>query len=477
MRKSIVKNYFYNAFYQVLLLLAPVITAPYISRVLEPDGVGIVSYAESVVAYFTLFATMGITTYGQREISYVQEDRYRRSVVFWNTKILGLCSSVCMLVAYMCFARLQRQSVVYLLLSLNIVTVLVDVTWFFQGMEEFGKVALRNAVFKCLNIAYVFLFVRQKGDLSLYVLGRGLFTVLGNFSLWFYLPKYIGRISRSEIHPFRNFSVVLSLFVPAIAVQVYTVMDKTMIGLITGDYFQNGYYEQSVKISRMVLALVTSLGAVMISRIGYYYGRNEQEEIKRLIYRSYRFAWFLSIPICLGLVAVAGNFVPWFLGPGYDTVVTLLHVLALLILVVGISNVTGIQYMIPTKRQNLFSFTVLLGAGVNFILNLVLIRFFKATGAAVASVAAETVITIVQMILVRKELAAAQVLKEGIHYYIAGGVMFSALMIVGRTMTPSVPHTAAMVVCGAAIYFLTLLIEQDTFFITNVKKLLRWRPN
>ena len=470
MVKSIRKNYIYNVFYQVLLLVAPLIVTPHLSRVLGPDGVGTVSYAESIVAYFTL---MGITTYGQREISYVQNNLEARSAVFWNTKLLEFFTSAVAICIYVGFAMFQRElATVYLVLTLNLVSVFFDVTWFFQGLEEFGKTVARNAFFRCLQIVYIFLFVRTKNDLPVYVLGLGLFTTLGNLSLWAYLPKYVQRVSRQNIHPFRDIKTVWSLFIPTIAIQIYTVLDKTMIGLITGSSFENGYYEQAIKIARMLLAMVTALGAVMVPRIGYHYGNGEHAEIRRLMYRGYRFVWFLGIPLCFGMVLTARNFVPWFFGDGYEKVIPLLGVTAFLILAIGINNVTGIQYLVPTKRQNLFSLTVIIGACTNFCMNLILIHFFQSIGAAIASVTAETVIAVIQLILVRKELSPWQVLQEGTHYYIAGLVMALVLWLCGRVFSPSLLHTALLVLIGATVYFAVLLLEQDAFFIENTKKIL-----
>jgi len=439
---------------------------------LGADGIGTVSYAESIVSYFTLFATMGISTYGQREISYVQQSEEERSIVFWNTKILEFVTSGTMMLIYLLFSYFQDNYLIYIILSCNIVAVFFDITWLFQGLEEFGKIVFRNFIFKFINIAYIFLFVKAKDDLILYVIGLAAFSALSNMSLWAYLPKYVRKIKKSDIHPFRNLKVVVSLFIPTVAIQVYTVLDKTMIGLITRDSFENGYYEQAIKISKMVLTVVTALGAVMIPRIGYYFKENRTGEIRALMYRGYQFVWFLGIPLYLGLVMVSDNFVPWFFGDGYGKVATLLKVLAFLILAIGINNVTGMQYLIPTGRQNIFTVTVLIGAGVNFCLNLLLIYFLQSFGAAVASVIAETVIAVVQIIWVRKELSSWEILKRGRNYYIAGALMVLALFILGGCLSSNIVNTAFMVVVGASIYFGMLFVLRDEFFLTNAKMVL-----
>lgn len=471
-KKSIKRNYIYNLSYQVLLILTPLITTPYLSRVLGADGVGTVSFADSIVSYFTLFATLGITTFGQREISYVQDDYQKRTAVFWETKLLQIITSFTVLAIYFAFALIQQNKLLYLIFSFNIIAVLVDVVWLLQGMEEFGKIVGRNIFFKILSIVYIFIAVKTKDDILNYVFGLSFFLFLSNASLWVYVGKYVGKPDWKNCNPFRNIKVVISLFIPTIAVQVYTVLDKTMIGVITQSAFENGYYEQSIKISRMVLTVVTALGTVMIPRIGYHFNRGETDLVNSFMYRGYRFVWFLGIPLCFGLIGIAPNMVPWFFGPGFDKVVILLSVLSLLILAIGINNVTGMQYLIPTKRQNLFTMTVLIGAGVNFALNLVLIRYFKSVGAAIASVTAETVIAAVQLWMIRKELSVIKIVVSSWHYVVSGGIMLTLLTVAGKRMTPSIGHTALLIASGAMVYFILLLLLRDSFFIDNMRSVM-----
>lgn len=467
--KSIKKNYLYNLTYQILTLLTPLVVTPYLSRVLGADGIGTVSFIESIVSYFTLFAVLGVTTYGQREVSYVQDDRCKRSKLFWETKTLEIITSIIVISVYVPFALFQDSKSIYLILSLNLFAVIVDVTWFFQGMEEFGKIALRNIVFKLINIVYVFLVVRTKDDVIWYAFGLSFFLFLSNASLWIYLSNYVDKPEFNEIKPFRNIKIILSLFVPTIAIQVYTVLDKTMIGLITKNSFENGYYEQAIKLSKMALTIVTSLGTVMIPRIGYHFGRGEIEKVNSFMYRGYRFVWFLGVPLSFGLLGVTSNFVPWFFGDGYEKVIPILGILGFLILAIGINNVTGMQYLIPTKKQNTFTITVLIGASVNFVLNFVLIKFFQSIGAAIASVVAETTIALVQLYIIRKELSFRKIILSSGHYLIAGGIMLILLKWMSSIFVPSIIHTIIMIVSGAVLYFSVLLVLRDAFLIDNVK--------
>lgn len=468
--KSIKKNYLYNTANQILTLLSPLITAPYISRVLGAEGIGEYSYSSSIVAYFTLFATFGITLYGQREISYVQDDIQKRSNVFWEIKIFTFLNVFLCSIVYGFFLHYIDNDVVFVILYLNILTVALDISWFYQGLENFRRIVRRNFLLKIVNILYIFLVIKKQDDLLLYIAGMSIMNILSALSLWLGIKKYIKWPEWKQLHPFKNMRIIVSLFLPTIAVEIYTVLDKTMIGMFASNSLENGYYEQALKLSKITLTLVTALGTTMIPRIGYLFQNGEQIQIKDFMYRSYRFVWFLGVPLCFGLIGVAYNIVPWFYGEGYEKVIDLLKITSWLILAIGISNVTGMQYLLPTKRQYVMTKTLFIGAGINFLLNILLIPRYYSTGAAIGSVVAELVIAIVQLVVVRKELSIKRILKSGVPYFVAGGIMLMILVIEQKIFLPSVISTLCMIGSGAIVYFVILILLKDSFFIDNVKK-------
>ncbi len=472
--KSVKKNYIYNLIYQILTLIIPLITAPYLARVLNPDGTGKISYVESIVSYFTLFAGLGIAIFGQREIAYKRNNEQERSIVFWELQALKTITALITLLAYLGFSFLfadKELMPIHLVFSLQIISVAIDIVWFFQGLEEFGKIILRNLIIKAIQVTFIFVFVKTEKDLILYSIGYVGTLFLSAASIWGYLPKYITKVSIKKIKPFRNIKAVLSLFVPTIAIQIYVVLDKTMIGVITQDNFQNGYYEQAMKIARIAVMFVTALGTVMIPRIGYHYNNGEKETVKSLMYGSYRFVWLLGIPICLGLFMIADNMVPWFFGKDYLDVIPLLKILSLLTIAIGINTVTGNQFLIPTKREKAYTITVVVGACVNFALNIVFIYYFKAIGAAIASVLAETVIATLQLILVRKELSIGKIIASSIKYIFAGIVMCTVLYFENKYLTSSLLNTLIMICSGALIYFGALLLMKDRLVLSSIKSI------
>ena len=473
MAKSIKRTYLYNLLQQILTLLTPLITTPYISRVIGAEGIGIYSYASSIVTYFALFAALGTATYGQREISYCQDDKKRRSEVFWNNELLCIITTCISLCFYGLFCFFQKENrIVFFILSLSLLDVCLNVSWLLTGLEEFGKIVLRNIIIKVVSIGFIFTFVRTKDDFIIYVLGLTLALIISDISLWPFVLKFIDRPKVKDLKPFSEIKVVFSMFVPTIAISIYTVLDKTMIGIITKNAAENGFYEQALKISRIALTVVTSLGAVMIPRIGYLFEKHDNDLVRQYMYRSYRFVGFIGIPMGLGLLAISPNFVPWFFGKGFEGVIPLIGVLGFLLLSIGINNVTGIQYLIPTKRQNTFTKTVLIGACVNLIANICLIPSLGAIGAAIASVLAETIIAITQLWIVRKEISSLAIIKQSLKYIISGFIMFFTLLLINKYLQPSIMNTLVLISSGCFVYFSSLFILRDSFFIENTKKII-----
>lgn len=469
-KKSLKKNYIYNVCYQVLILIIPFITTPYLSRVLGADGVGLNSYATAMVSYFTLFACLGTGTYGQRAISYVQNDKESRSRVFWETFIFRLIMVLITLILYGIYLlSIKKNFIIYLILGVNIINIAFDITWFFQGLEEFQKTVLRNAIIRILNIVFIFVFIKEKSDLTIYVAGTVILSFLGSISLWTYLPKYVCKVKK--INPFRDLKTIIKLFIPTIAIQVYTIVDKTMLGSFTNNYLENGYYEQSEKVYRICLTLVTALGTVMVPRIGKIFKEGDIEKVNRYMYSSYNFIWFLALPIMFGLIAIADVFVPFFFGSGYEKVEILLPILSTLVVIIGLSCVNGVQYFIPIGKENIYTLTVVTGAVVNVILNLILIPRYFSIGASVASVIAELCVTLVGFVYIynKKLLSIKKILMMSIKYFISGFVMLLIILLLKNFITTNSILTLLILVCsGAFVYVIMLFVLRDSFFLNLV---------
>lgn len=475
-KSSVAVNYLLNTAYQILILIVPLITTPYVSRVLGAEGIGVYSYTYSIISYFLIIAAMGTATYGQRTIAYHQDDPYARSRKFYEILIFRIVTTLSCCVVYGAYllSDIARYRGIACLQLIYLIAVAFDITWFFQGMEDFKRIVLRNTVAKIFNIVLLFVFVREESDLWLYTLILAGMTLVANLSVWPYVPSVVNRVRLRDIKPFKDFRDIILLFVPTIAIQVNSVLDKTLIGVFAANAAENGYYEQTEKVVRMALAVVTSLGIVMIPRMSKLFHDDDRERMKSYIEKSYQFVWLIGIPIMFGLIAVVDVFVPVFYGQGYDRIKVLMPIYALSVLPVALSNVTGCQFLIPIRKQNVYSAAVLVSAVVNVGLNVVLTPRYLADGAAAASVTAEMVGCIVMLVYVQVKgmVDVPAVLRLSVRKFVAGIVMLVAVKATATLLDESVLSLLILIVEGGVVYPLVLFLERDRFFLDLLERVL-----
>lgn len=473
--KSVTKNYLYNLIYQILLIIIPIITTPYVSRVLGADGVGKYSFSNSIVSYFVIFASLGFGYYAQREIAKYQDNKKKQSEIFWEIIIVRSVSVLTALVVYFTVMALgvfkEEYILLMMILSVSILAVAFDISFLFAGNEVFSKTVLTNTLLRILNVVAIFVFVKDRNDLWKYVLITALTGLIANASLAVYSKDFLCKIEIKNLKPVRHIKPAVILFLPTIAISVYTYLDKTMIGVITGSDFENGFYEQAEKIVKIVMTVVTSLGTVMIPRNSNAFERKDMNAIRQNIYRSVRFVLFLGIPMMIGLIAVSDNIVPWFLGDGYYKSANIMKILSVLILAIGLSNVFGLQYLIPAGEDKKFTLSVTCGAVTNFLLNLVLIRLFKSYGAAIATIVAEIAVAVIMFCFIRKNISLREILKSSIKYLISGIIMFVPCFMLGRILAPSIINTFIIVFTGVVVYLICLILLKDGFFFEIANRL------
>ena len=464
MKKSIAKNYIYNLIYQMLTILLPLVTTPYLSRVLGAENIGIYGYTISIVTYFILFGTLGVSMYGQREIAYKQSDKAARSKAFWEIIILRTITlSISILLFYLIYGRTGEYAVYYRILIIQLVANLFDISWLFQGIEEFDKTVVRNLIVKLLSLVLIFVVIKTPEDLWKYFAIYVGAELLGNMTLWLYLPKYLEKINVKTLEIKKHIKPVITLFVPQIAIQIYTVLDKTMIGKITGDMVEVGYYEQAQKIVKATLTVTTALQTVMNSRIANAYATKNEKEVKECLEKSFNFIWLITVPMVFGLIAVATKFVPWYYGEGFEGVTNILIVTAPILIAMGISGVTGTQYLVQIGKQKEFTISFICGAITNVIFNIILIHFFNGVGAAMASVIAEIVIALVQLKYFKDQFKITEILKLGTKCVISGIVMFIFVKLLTDILPISIINTIIEVIVGGIIYIIMLIILKYSF--------------
>jgi O-antigen/teichoic acid export membrane protein len=339
-----------------------------------------------------------------------------------------------------------------------------DISWFFAGMEQFKYTVTKNAACKLIGVALMFMFVKKQEDLLLYIIIITASTMLGNLSMWLYVPRFITKVDFKTLRFKKHFHETLIYFIPSIATSVYTVLDRLLIGVITKNKAENGCYHYTMQIINMMKVLTfSSLNMVLGSRIAYLFAEEKFDEIKARIRDSINYILFMGIGICFGLIGVAGRFVPIFLGAGYDRVVTMLQLMSPIVVVIGVSNCLGSQYYTPSGNRKLSAKFIIIGALVNLTLNLILIHRFWGYGAIVASLIAETVITILYFRYCSGYLTMDTFIREGWKKLIAGIVMLAVIKQIDRFITSNAAALIVEVAAGFAVYCVMILALHDTF--------------
>lgn len=474
MDKKVIKNYLYNLGYQVLIILLPLVTTPYVSRVLGAKGIGTYGYTNSITQYFILFGCIGLNLYGQREIAYYQNDIQKRSKVFFELLLLrSITVSISIVLYYFTFCQNATYGYIFSIQIIDVVASMFDISWLYQGMEDFKKIVLRNTLVKICGLIIIFMFVKSPADLPIYVLSYSATLLLGNLSMWMYLPKFVKKVSLNQLNIQKHLRPTIVLFLPQIATSIYTMLDKTMIGALTNNTAEVGYYEQSQKIIRMAMTIATSLGTVMLPRVANLFKEGKLEEVKESMYTSFQFISFLTLPLCFGLIGISKGFVPWFFGSGYGKVIYNMMIISPIIIIIGYSNVIGTQFLLPTGRQKEYTLSVCTGTVVNLCCNFLLIPALLSYGAAIATVIAELSVTLVQVIATRKTFSYKHIFKLVYKYIIASVLMLVVLLFLSNIMPVGILYTVIQMTAGCFVYFIVLIILKDSSIYTVINKIKR----
>ena len=470
---KVIKNYLYNAGYQILNMVLPLITVPYISRVLGAHDVGINEYTNSWVTFFFLMGQMGITLYGNREVAYHRDDLYERSRTFWGVEALQLLTVSASLIAYLTavflFSTTFKQY--FLLQGIWIVATGLDVSWYFMGLENFKVTVVRNTFVRLISIVLIFTIIKDTNDLGKYIAILGGTQLVGNLTLWPYLRDNVVWVKVSKWHPFRHFYPALLLFIPTITTQVYLVLNRLMLGRMSTQVAL-GNFGQADKIVKFVLAIVTATGTVMLPHVANKFAKGDIKGVRSSLYSSFNFVSAISVPMMFGLMAISARFAPWFLGTDFELAGHIMFLESPIIVLIAWSNVTGTQYLMPVNRVKEYTTSVTIGAVSNVIFNLFLIEGWGANGAAVATVCSEFLVTASQIAMIRGTIKRRKLFREQWKYFLCGFLMYLVVNRICLVINMTVANLCLEVVVGMIVYFLGLLLTKASI-LTEAGKLIK----
>ncbi|CAD0134587.1 flippase [Streptococcus thermophilus] len=463
---KVLKNYAYNLSYQLLVIVLPIITTPYVTRIFSSKDLGTYGYFNSIVTYFILLATLGVANYGTKEISGHRKDIRKN---FWGIYTLQLIATILSLVLYtsLCLFFPGMQNMVAYILELSLISKGMDISWLFQGLEDFRRITARNTTVKVLGVISIFLFVKTPGDLYLYVFLLTFFELLGQLSMWLPARPYIGEPQFYLSYAKKHLKPVILLFLPQVATSLYVTLDRTMLGALssTNDV---GIYDQALKIINILLTLVTSLGSVMLPRVSGLLSNGDHKAVNKMHELSFLIYNLVIFPIIAGLLIVNKDFVSFFLGKDFQEAYLAIAIMVFRMFFIGWTNIMGIQILIPHNKHREFMLSTTIPAVVSVGLNLLLIPPFGFVGASIVSVLTEALVWFIQLYFSLPYLKEVPIL-ESLAKIVCASTMMYGLLLSAKPFLHFSPTLNVLVyaVLGSLIYLLAILVLK----VVDVKEL------
>ncbi|MFA6755253.1 MAG: flippase [Bacilli bacterium] len=473
--KNLKVNVLFNFLSQVLTLIIPLITTPYLSRVLHEEGNGQISYSLSIITIFVLFSSLGFTTYGQREIAKVRDDKTLKSKVFWEIVISKFFTTILSACVFFCFyftIGFKKCDYLILIFSIEIFSNIFDITFLFYGEENFKSLAIRTILFKLLGLILIFCFVKTENDTWIYALCLSLSLLFSYLIMWPSLKNKISFIPFKELSLKRHFVPALRIFLPQLAVVIFSTLDKSMIGWFSSNSdYDNGCYEQAYKINSAALLLVTVISPVFAPRNAYDYEHKNMDQLKRHLNFSIHYTWMIGLPLIAGFYVLAGNLCTWYLGSGYDEVPLLLKIMSIRFVSSGFSELCGNQLFIAIGKEKSVTIATFFAAFLNCILNYFFITWWGAIGAAISTAICECVVALILIILSIKEklILKFDFIKCLWKYLLSSIIMFVTIYFIQKVLPNEIWSFCVIVLIGGIEYFLCLIVLKEEYLLTFIK--------
>ena len=468
---SLKKNVALNVTKTLFSLIFPLITFPYASRILLPDGIGKVNFARAIIEYFVLVATLGISVYGIREAAKVRDDKVQLSKITKELFIINIVSTVfayiILAVAMLCIPKLSSYRALLCVISATILFTALGLDWLYTAVEDFEYITKRYIFFNALSLVLLFVFVKEQKDYLWYA-SISVFANVGSNILNFVHSRIY--LDFSIVHKLefkKHLKPICILFAMAIAIKVYTVLDTTMLGFICNDW-QVGIYTAAIKIDKIILSLVVAACAVLLPRLSYY-SENDVEKFNKLAYKGLDVLLLVSIPCCIGLFLLSYHVIILLSGEHYIESVPVMRIMNPIILIIGMSNFIGMQLFMPLRKERYTLYSVVCGAVFNFILNLILIPRFQALGAAISTLCAESVVTVVQLFLARNIINLKKISSIFVIYALNAVVMGLLVFVIIRNIDSVLFSFIVCTISGSLVYFILLVFEKNEIIFSTIK--------
>ena len=469
----IAKNFIYNVLYQLFTLIVPLITVPYLARILGAKNLGIYGYVRSLTVIITTIGLVGVYDYGNRQIAYLRDDKIKLSRAFFEIMILRFILGVIASIIFFLLIYKSSFSIYFYMFYPWLLANCVDCSWVFVAIEKMGPAVLKNFIAKFITLILIFVLIKVETDFWKYLLIISLSTLITNFLVYYQLKDIIVRVKVYKKNIYKHVLGSLKLFLPQIATLIYLQVDKVMIQNITGMIAQVGYYDQAQKIVQIPMAVITVLSTVMMPRIANEYSNNNNNKINEYWILRGKISLLLSVPMTLGIALIASDFIPWYLGDDFSSVIYVLMILSPLIIINSLSGISGKQYFTATNQIAILNKAYFTAAAINILLNFALIRKFGYVGAGISTIISSLISVIIQYYYLCKQMKMKSLVKEGLKYFLFSTFMGIIVFIISIRAIPKISTTFSQIIVGSILYFSILLISKDDLIMDLSKKFKR----
>ena len=479
MRKSFVQSTVFNVGYKVLNVFFPLITSMYVSRVLGPEGTGRVAYAQNILSYFLIFASVGIPTYGIKEIARNSSNRINTSKSFSELFIINAFTTTLCIIVYVSLVlsipAFRSDQHVFFAVGIPLFMNYLNIDWLYAGNEEYVYITVRSTIVKVIAILSLFIFVRNRDDVVKYALVSSI-GLSANYLLNIYNTKNRVKLSLRALEFRKHIKPVSILLLTMLATDLYNQIDITMMGS-TCTKAEIGYYSYAVKVIRIVTSITTAVSATMLPRLSQYYNDKKKDRFDIFTNKVLGAVILLAIPCTAGVVLCSNNIILVLFGAEFQETIPLVRILSPIILIISISYLCGSIVLTAINKEKYLLYATLAGACINITLNAILIPLYHGEGAAVASVVAELLVFVLHYLFSSKYVHYRIISVENFKTVIAAVVMIGVVTVITILIKRPIINLTLSISLGAFAYFSVLFISKHELVLEGVKFLEKLRRN
>lgn len=451
-------NLTFSSLYQVLNIVIPLVTTPYLSRIIGAEGIGIYAYTFSIAAIFSMIAVFGGDTYGTRTLAQLSDDKREISAAFFEILLIQFIIAIAAISAYIAFVfNADRYQVVLYVQGLHILASMLSVNWFFYGRGDFKYVSIRNAFIKLLLLVSIFIFVKEKKDVLTYVALSSIADIACILSVWPKLLKETVFVKISMKATIRHIKPMLMLFIPVITTAVYQRVNKIMLGSLSS-IDQSGYFENADKVINVFIALIAGIGLVLNAHISELISTEPEDGATNFVQKMINTIMFITVGIAFGIASVALPFSALFFGVDFSACGPLLKLYAPIIVIKAYSSLFFSAYLIPYKKDLTYIAATIIGAIISIASNYLLIPRYASYGAVVATLLAESAVTMYLVICTRRVFLPRKLITTMLPCVISGLIMYLTIVRISPNLVSGIFGIVLLTIAGACIYLIAYLV-------------------